>query len=143
MAMKVVRQARLELSGGSTPDQLRPPPYTIANIHGPFTRDRRERLDTWLAQVTDLGVVMGDFNDSIWGRPSQPTRYWHQMLESGQLLDPVLAHAPDASPRNLATHTRGRRLDAIYSRPRHGTPTPRYPRTPSHSPMQGTTKEYR
>ena len=26
MAMKVVRQARLELSGGSTPDQLRPPP---------------------------------------------------------------------------------------------------------------------
>ena len=23
--MKVVRQARLELSGGSTPDQLRPP----------------------------------------------------------------------------------------------------------------------
>ena len=25
MAMKVVRQARLELSGGSTPDQLRPP----------------------------------------------------------------------------------------------------------------------
>ena len=24
MAMKVVRQARLELSGGSTPDQLRP-----------------------------------------------------------------------------------------------------------------------
>ena len=26
MAMKVVRQARLELSGGSTPDLLRPPP---------------------------------------------------------------------------------------------------------------------
>ena len=25
-AIKVVRQARLELSGGSTPDQLRPPP---------------------------------------------------------------------------------------------------------------------
>ena len=25
MAMKVVRQARLELSGGSTPDLLRPP----------------------------------------------------------------------------------------------------------------------
>ena len=30
MAMKVVRQARLELSGGSTPDQLRPHP-TIVN----------------------------------------------------------------------------------------------------------------
>ena len=28
MAMKVMRQARLELSGGSTPDLLRPP-----NIH--------------------------------------------------------------------------------------------------------------
>ena len=28
MAMKVVRQARLELSGGSTPDQLRPPRAT-------------------------------------------------------------------------------------------------------------------
>ena len=27
MAMKVVRQARLELSGGSTPDQLRPPSF--------------------------------------------------------------------------------------------------------------------
>ena len=26
MAMKVVRQARLELSGGSKPDLLRPPP---------------------------------------------------------------------------------------------------------------------
>ena len=26
MAMKVVRQARLELSGGSTPDLLSPPP---------------------------------------------------------------------------------------------------------------------
>ena len=29
MAMKVVRQARLELSGGSTPDQLRPPPALL------------------------------------------------------------------------------------------------------------------
>ena len=29
MAMKVVRQARLELSGGSTPDQLRPLSLTL------------------------------------------------------------------------------------------------------------------
>ena len=39
MAMKVVRQARLELSGGSTPDQLRPPAgdghfnILLVNIH--------------------------------------------------------------------------------------------------------------
>ena len=35
MAMKVVRQARLELSGGSTPDQLRPP----GNVGEPETSD--------------------------------------------------------------------------------------------------------
>ena len=35
MAMKVVRQARLELSGGSTPDQLRPwdpPPSSPSTV---------------------------------------------------------------------------------------------------------------
>ena len=30
--MKVVRQARLELSGGSTPDQLSPPPPSSNDI---------------------------------------------------------------------------------------------------------------
>ena len=30
--MKVVRQARLELSGGSTPDQLRPPQVLMNNV---------------------------------------------------------------------------------------------------------------
>ena len=29
--MKAVRQARLELSGGSTPDQLKPPPQMQSN----------------------------------------------------------------------------------------------------------------
>ena len=32
MAMKVVRQARLELSGGSTPDQLRPPDLYLSEM---------------------------------------------------------------------------------------------------------------
>ena len=31
--MKVVRQARLELSGGSTPDQLSPPPPAGRGVH--------------------------------------------------------------------------------------------------------------
>ena len=35
--MKVVRQARLELSGGSTPDQLRPPPGTAVTVVCPYT----------------------------------------------------------------------------------------------------------
>ena len=35
LAMKVVRQARLELSGGSTPDQLRPPETARAFIQTP------------------------------------------------------------------------------------------------------------
>ena len=50
-------------------------PCVIANIHGPFSRDQREKLDAWLAQLPDLGILMGDFNDCVWGRPSQPTRY--------------------------------------------------------------------
>ena len=32
--MKVVRQARLELSGGSTPDQLRPPAPRVLRDSG-------------------------------------------------------------------------------------------------------------
>ena len=48
-------------------------PYITANIHGPFLRDQREKLDEWLAQLPDLGILMGDFNDCVWGRPSQPT----------------------------------------------------------------------
>ena len=92
-------------------------PYVIANIHGPFSRDQREELDEWLAQLPDLGILMGDFNDCVWGRPSQPTRYWHPLLESGALLDPILAHAPNSDPQNLATHCRGRRLDAVLFSP--------------------------
>ena len=46
MAMKVARQARLELSGGSTPDQLRPqtppPPLPLSEI-GPFCIPRLQR----------------------------------------------------------------------------------------------------
>ena len=34
MAMKVVRQARLELSGGSTPDQLRPKAAKLLFVGG-------------------------------------------------------------------------------------------------------------
>ena len=41
--MKVVRQARLELSGGSTPDQLRPPSTTIAqNVPTTLPGQRRK-----------------------------------------------------------------------------------------------------
>ena len=45
MAMKVVRQARLELSGGSTPDLLRPPPfqYIAARSCPPRPRSARAR----------------------------------------------------------------------------------------------------
>ena len=92
-------------------------PYVIANVHGPFSRDQLEKLDEWLAQLPDLGILMGDFNDCVWGRPSQPTRYWHPLLESGALLDPILAHAPNTNPQNLATHCRGRRLDAVLFSP--------------------------
>ena len=92
-------------------------PYVIANIHGPFSRDEREKLDECLAQLPDLGIPMGDFNDCVWGRPSQPTRYWHPLLESGALLDPIVAHAPNTDPQNLSTHCRGRRLDAVLFSP--------------------------
>ena len=50
-------------------------PYVIANIHGPFSRDQREKMDEWFAQLPDLGILMGDFSDCVWGRPSQPTKY--------------------------------------------------------------------
>ena len=47
MAMKVVRQARLELSGGSTPDQLRPtPPLPPPPPNFPALIDAHGRLVT-------------------------------------------------------------------------------------------------
>ena len=48
--------------------------YVIVNIHGPFPRDQREKLDEWLAQLPDVGIFMGEFNSCVWGRPAQPTR---------------------------------------------------------------------
>ena len=92
-------------------------PYVIANIHGPFSRDRREKPDDWLAHLPDLGILMGDFADCVWGRSSQPTRYWHPLLAAGDLLYRMLAHAPSTNTQNLATHFQGRRLDAILFSP--------------------------
>ena len=64
----------------------------------------------WLQSVPILGLILGDFNDSIWGKP-EPTHLWHHRLENVGLQDPVLAYAPSSDPNTLFTHNKGRRLD--------------------------------
>ena len=39
--------------------------YDVLNIHGPFTTPEQDSLDTWIDQHTNVGILMGDFNDRI------------------------------------------------------------------------------
>ena len=55
MAMKVVRQARLELSGGSTPDQLSPPP--TMEFYPKITNGVHFCIFLWLYSVGKLSLT--------------------------------------------------------------------------------------
>ena len=59
--MKVVRQARLELSGGSTPDQLRPSPRKALRHAAPLQNGRDETRPHRLRPgLRDSGVEATD-----------------------------------------------------------------------------------
>ena len=63
---------------------------------------------TWASLWETSTIVCGDVLPS---QPGTGTR------SSNPELDPILAHAPITDPQNLATHCRGRRLDAILLSP--------------------------
>ena len=95
----------------SLPDR---PPFSAANIHGPFDRRSRTSLDHWISQLPRLGLLMGDFNhgkESMWPR-HRPLRWWHHKLLDGTLLDPASCVTADMNSPLLTTR-KGVRLDAV------------------------------
>ena len=83
-------------------------PPLIISIHGPLEKAQQDAMDNWLDTFQRVDIVMGDFNDKIWGRTHKPTRWWHTKLTDGSLQDPAMAVAKDTSPAGLITHKRGR-----------------------------------
>ena len=103
---------KLKMPGAST--------HTLCNLHGPFTTESKRTMDNWLASRTDITVLMGDFNDRIWGHRAI-TRIWHTLLLQGKLIDPLLT----VSTRPTHAHTRGaKRIDAILTAPTFCTDFP-------------------
>ena len=45
------------------PDQ---PPFSVLDMHGPFSKLDRHDIDSWMATVPAIGILMGDFIDRIW-----------------------------------------------------------------------------
>ena len=89
------------------------PPLVIINIHGPFEKAQQHAMDKWLGTFKRVDILMGDFDDKIWGESHKPTRLWHTKLTDGSLQDPAMAVAKDISLTGLITHNRGQRLDAM------------------------------
>ena len=82
-------------------------PYVIANIPSSLTGHfHGTNVKSWMNGWHNCRswASLGDFNDGVWGRPSEPTRYWHPLVESGDLMGPMLAHVENIDPQNLATH---------------------------------------
>ena len=88
-------------------------PLVIINIHGPFEKAQQHAMDKWLGTFNRVDILMGDFNDKIWGESHKPIWWWHTKLTNGTLQDPAMAVAEDISPASLITHNRGRRLNAM------------------------------
>ena len=87
------------------------PEFTFVNEHGPFTLREREALDAWIASVPNVGIVGGDFNDGIWHTSPRRRRIWHDLLDSGRLVDPQYQTVPQ--PQG-PSHTRGgKRMDGL------------------------------
>ena len=41
------------------------PPFTVVNMHGPFTGKEQRRLYAWLDELSHICLLMGDFIDTI------------------------------------------------------------------------------
>ena len=88
------------------------PAFHCVNMHGPFTIATREDLDHWISDIPAVGILMGDFNDTVWATDKGRKRWWHDKLSCGTMHDPAMAYHPNAQANTL--HTRKtKRLDAI------------------------------
>ena len=85
------------------------PPLVIINIHGPFEKAQQHAMDKWLGTFSRVDILMGDFNDKVWGESHKPTRWWHTKLTNGTLQHPAMAVAEDISPASLITHNKASR----------------------------------
>ena len=91
-------------------------PFTVVNHHGRFTKNHRVIMDEWFKTIPEVGVFMGDLNDTVWPSTRGMKRWWHHALQDGDLTDPVYALHPQSHVPNVATK-KGKRLDAILCSP--------------------------
>ena len=73
-------------------------------------------MDEWFKTIPEVGVFMGDLNDTVWPSTRGMKRWWHRALQDGDLIDPVYALHPQSHVPNVATR-KGKRLDAILCSP--------------------------
>ena len=73
-------------------------------------------MDEWFKTIPEVGVFMGDLNDTVWPSARGMKRWWHHALQDGDLIDPVYALHPQSHVPNVATR-KGKRLDAILCSP--------------------------
>ena len=54
--------------------------------------------------IQSLGVLLGDFNDTILGRPGQSHPIWQKLVQAGDTQDPALACTPQCPVHPSCTH---------------------------------------
>ena len=62
--VKVLPQ-RVPCAIGAVKSMPMHPPFTVVNMHGPFTGKERHQLDAWLDELSHICLLMGDFIDTI------------------------------------------------------------------------------
>jgi hypothetical protein len=83
-------------------------------MHGPFTIATREDLDRWISNIPSVGILMGDFNDTIWATDRRRKRWWHEKLLCGAMHDPAMAYHPNAQADTLHTRKTKRLVLACF-----------------------------
>ena len=91
-------------------------PLTIVNHQGRFTKKDRVIMDKWFKTIAEVGVFMGDLNDTVWPSTRGTKRWWQHALQDGELIDPIHALHVQSHVPNVATR-KGKRLDAILCSP--------------------------
>ena len=91
------------------------PAFHSVNMHGPFTIATREELDSWISNIPSVGILMGDFNDTIWATERGRKRWWHDKLSSGSMHDPAMGYHPNAQADTLHTRKTKRRDASLVS----------------------------
>ena len=57
--------------------------------------------DEWFKTIPEVGVFMGDLNDTVWPSTRGMKRWWHHALQDGELIDPVYALHPQSHVPNV------------------------------------------